>query len=220
MNEKTLMELFLSQIKTCNFGTKVTLSLPVPYEDGNGNNTRVTATVTGDGFRPYKLWYDYYRPVFKPRSLPIELVYQDEEDEVSTLIKPLAEKYGLPISYLNDFPLTGKIKDHLLPNSPLGNKTIRIDNYECVFEQPIELAPKKLDIRYIFNEIVTIKHDDIVFRHERQSKELENHFPVWILMKNKFDKKDKQNFNLTKDTKPNELRETFVHHLEEQHHGE
>lgn len=220
MNEKMMMEMFLSQIKTCNFGTKVELSLPVPYEDGNGNNTRVTAMVTGEGFRPYKLWYDYYRPIFKPRSLPIELVYEDEDDDLKVLAKSLAEKYGLPASYLESFPLEGKIKDHLIPNSPLGNKVVRIDNYECIFEQPIELAPKKLDIGYIFNEIVTIKEDDVVFRHERQAKELENHIPLWTLMKNKFDKKDKQNFNITKDTKPSELHETFVHNLEEHHNGE
>lgn len=217
MNEQSLMELFLSQIKGCGFDTKVSLSDPVPFEDGKGNNTRVTAVVTGSGFKPYKLWYDYHRPHFKKRMLPIELIYEDEEDDISTLATQLIDGYGINADFLLPFPLTGAIKKYLRPESPLGHYLIKIDNYECTFEQEVEFAPRKLDVRYIFNEIVTIKDNDIVFRHERQEKELENHIPVWVMMKNHVDGMDKQEFKLNKDTKPKDLvRETFVSTLYEE----
>lgn len=218
MNEQRLMELFLSQIKHCSFGVEVILSAPIEYDDGKGNNTRVYATVKGDGFKPYKLWYDYHRLIFKPRVLPIELIYKDETDDVSSLVKQLADKYGTNVSIFGSFPLKGKIKDYLTQDSPLGHYHLVIDNYECKFEQAIEFAPEKLDVRYIFNEIVTIKNGDIIYRHERQEKELENHIPLWMLMKRRFEDIGKQNFVLTKDTKPSELtNEGFVHHLEEHH---
>lgn len=218
MNEQELMNLFLSQLKHCNFDTKVQLSDPISHDDGMGNNTRVFATVTGAGFKPYKIWYDYHRPVFKPRTLPIELIYEDEEADISTLFEQLAHKYGMRVSLLKTFPLKGKIKSYLTKDSPLGHYHIKIDNYECLFEQQVEFAPDKLDVRYIFNEIVTIKNGDVVYRHERQEKEVEHYIPLWMLMKCRLEDSSKENPKPITDVGQKAIEnETYVHHLEEQH---
>lgn len=81
----------------------------------------------------------------------------------------------------SDLP-DGKFKDFLDEGSPLGHIEIEVDNLDVYFKKTFRLAPLKLDVKYLFNDIVTLDDEHrIVYLPERKQDEEKRH--LWEMMR-------------------------------------
>lgn len=175
MTQTQLYQFFLKRLAFIPANLSLDI-LPFECVDNDKSKVKVTALISGQGLRPTESVYCYTRPVYLPRELPIELVYEDEDLLFVSLIPELAKRYGVPEERLSPLPTFGKISDYLTKDSPLGHFTAVIDDYHVYFEQPITLAPRKLDVKYLFR---TVGGENV--NHEI------NHFPLWVELKKKLE---------------------------------
>lgn len=175
MNRHQLHQFFLNRLDFIPADLSLTL-LPLQKLDEKGEQVEALAQVSGQGMTTHTLCYRYKRPVYEAKSVPIELVYEDEEADLVSLFPDLAMRYGVTLSTLEPLPTFGKIKDYLKKDSPLGHFTVTVDDYHIKFTQPVTLAPQKLDVKYLFNHIES-EDVDIPF----------DNMPLWVLLKNKLE---------------------------------
>jgi len=172
MNRHQLHQFFLNRLDFIPADLRIDL-LPLQVLDATGEQVEAVAQVSGQGMTSHTLAYRYKRPVYEPKSIPIELVYEDEDADFSSLVPALALRYGVPLQALEPLPPFGKIKDYLKKDSPLGHFTVVIDDYHVRFTQPITLAPEKLDVKYLFDHVGI----DIVDNQSGRQ-------PLWVAIKN------------------------------------
>lgn len=163
------------------------LSTPDIIENPTGEeNVYVIATIPEGLYLNGSIRYEYKRPHYENEWVSLEVGYDDEDQTVGEVVIPFLEHHfgieGLSEVLKDD----RKIKDILNPYSPIMRTEVSAEGYKLTLKCNVVVIPRKMDMKYIFNDVVTdTKESNLILVDERTKDE--DTTPLWKQIKTKLD---------------------------------